>query len=100
MAPTVAHDQLVLAMLTIIVGLVGALWKGMREDRREDRERFEKLSEKVVQIMGHAQQCVEKYAHSAKNSEDHRRIWSKVDEHDDAIGQLITRVTVLEKGKG
>lgn len=97
MVPTVAHDPLVLAMLTIIVGLVGALWRGMRDDRREDRERFEKLSEKVGQIMGHAQQCAEKYAHSAKNSEDHRRIWSKVDEHDAVLNTLTTRVVILEQ---
>lgn len=52
-----------------------------------------KLSAKVDALMQIRQDCITRFADKARNSEDHRRLWTRVDDLD----RRITTVEAIKK---
>ena len=53
-----------------------------------------RLSKKIDDLMQHRQGCIMQFADRAGNSDDHRRIWGKLDEQE----RRLTTLEAVRKG--
>ena len=76
--------QVMLALIAGLLSILGAAFGWW----------FSKLSAKVDALMQIRQDCIMRFAEKSRNSEDHRRLWVKIDEQE----RRITTLEAVRKG--